>query len=255
MKRLVLASGALVCALAAVMALVLLLGSGQETALALGTARVWVAHMAPFTDTLPGTLVGVRVNSVTAIPAIGYGQTSGGYAVLPGASALVEIVLPGGQVIVSDTLTLADNTDYTVAIIGDGVNQPLELFAVVDDNSPPAAGYAKVRVAHMAPFSNTLPGTLVDIRTDEGFPVVTNVPYKASTPYVPLPAGEYDLKITTPGGGVDLLDLDPITLANGEILGAFAIGNGIYQPLGVLPLVYEPGQVIHYTYIPIVLND
>jgi hypothetical protein len=76
------------------------------------------------------------------------------------------------------------------------------------------------------------------------------VPYKVVTdPYLVLPTGAYDLKITTPGGGTDLLDLEPFLLADGQILGAFAIGDGANQPIQLLPLVYAPGQPYHM-YLP-----
>jgi hypothetical protein len=214
------------------------------------TGRVWVAHLAPFTDTLQGTAVTVRVNGIVAIPGIRFGESTGGYGLLPATTALVEIVLPGGQVVLSDTFALAPDTDNTVTVIGDGVNQPLELFALIDDNSPPPTGQAKVRIAHLAPISDTLAGTEVDIRTDDGTPLAVNVPYKDFTdPYVPLPVGTYDLKLTSPGGGTTLLDLEPISLLDGEILGVFAIGDGTNQPLSVLPLIYAPGQI--YCYLPI----
>jgi len=221
---------------------------------AASTARVWVAHLAPFAATLPDTAVTVRVNGVDAIPDFQFGETSGGYVPLPATTAFIEIVLPGDIVAISGTLSLAADTDYTVAAIGDGTNQPLELLALVDDNTAPPAGQAKVRIAHLAPFGSTPAATAVDIRTDDGLPVATNVPYKAITdPYLVLPTGVYDLKITTPGGGTDLLDLEPFLLANGQILGAFAIGDGTNQPLTVLPLIYAPGQP-YYLYFPIVGN-
>jgi hypothetical protein len=55
-------------------------------------------------------------------------------------------------------------------------------------------------------------------------------------PYIELPAGEYDLKITTPGGGTTLIDPKPVTLNDGDIVSAFATGDGGNQPLGVFAL-------------------
>jgi hypothetical protein len=216
------------------------------------TARVWVAHFAPFADTLPGTAVTVRVNGTDALTDFQFGETSGGYVDLPATSTLVEIVLPGGTVAISDTFNLAANTDYTLSAIGDGANQPLELFPLVDDNSAPPAGQGKVRIAHFAPFADTLPATEVDIRTDDGTAVATNVPYKGFTdPYLTLPTGVYDLKITTPGGGTDLLDIEPFLLADGQVLGVFAVGDLTNQPLQVVALVYAPGQP-YLRYLPII---
>jgi hypothetical protein len=253
-KRLVVASGTLFLSLAIVVAILFFANANKET-LAQADARVWVAHLAPFAASVPDTAVTVRVNGVDALTDFQFGETSGGYVDLPATTALVEIVLPGGTVAVSDTFALAADTDYTVAAIGDITHQPLELFALVDDNTPPPAGRAKVRLAHLAPFASTLPATAVDVRTDAGALVVPNVLYKGfNDPYLVLPTGVYDLKITTPGGGIDLLDLEPFLLADGQILGAFAIGDGTNQPLTVLPLLYAPGQP-YYLYLPIVNNQ
>ena len=90
-----------------------------------------------------------------------------------------ELVNLVRQNIVPEPVTLA---------IGDGANQPLELDALVDDNSDPMAGMARVRVVHYAPFASS--GTEVDICTETNVPVLEGVPYKGVTsPYLELPAG------------------------------------------------------------------
>jgi hypothetical protein len=252
-KRVFLAFGALVLSLAMVAAIVLLFGAGNETAGAPASARVWLAHFAPFTHSLPATAVTVRVNGVDVLTGVQFGQTSDGYVTLPaGVPLLVEVVLPSGTVGISETFTLLPGTDYTVAAIGNIRNQPLEFFGMIDDSQPPPAGSGKVRLAHLAPIASSLPGTMVDIRTDDGIPVATNVRYKDyNDPFLVLPAGVYDLKITTPGGAVDLLDIDPIVLGDGVIVGAYAIGDDANQPLAVLPLVYASGRQ-HLLYLPVV---
>ncbi len=101
--------------------------------------------------------------------------------------------------------------DYTAIAIGDGVNQPLSLLALVDDNTAPAAGNFKLRLGHLAPFADTLAGTMADVRLDDGTAVITDVVFGAVAPYLELPAGTYDLKITTPGGGTTLINLAPVT--------------------------------------------
>jgi len=42
----------------------------------------------------------------------------------------------------------------------------------------------------------------------------------------------YDLKVTTPDGLTTLINFAPIPLTEGQILSAFAVGNGTIQPLG-----------------------
>jgi hypothetical protein len=115
-------------------------------------------------------------------------------------------------------------------------------------------------VGHLAPFA---PGdALADVRLQDGTPVLTDVVYSAVTPYIQLPAGEYDLKITTPGGDVTLIDPAPVTFTEGQILSAFATGEGANQPLGAyalpsgelgffLPLAEEEYMI----YLPIIVKS
>ena len=238
MKKLTIRLGAAALAVALAVTLLLLFKPGTEFSAAQPTAQVWVAHFAPFASDIDDTAVTVRVNKMDVLTDFKYGDTSGAYVPVPaGTPLLVEIVLPGGTVAMSDTFTLTAGVDYTVSAIGDNEDQTLELFPQVDDNSAPPSGEGKVRITHLAPFTDTLTATEVDIRTDAGAEVATNVPYKGFTdPYLSLPTGEYDLKITTPGGGMDLYDIDPFTLTDGEVKSVFAIGDIDNQPLEVVLL-------------------
>ena len=218
-------------------------------------ARVWVGHFAPFAASVDDTAVTVRVNGTDALIDFKFGETSGGYVDLSPGTTLVEVVLPGDTVAISDTFTLNAGVDYTVAAIGDGTNQDLELLALLDDNTAPASGEGKVRVAHLAPFTDTLAATTVDVRTDAGAVVVNDVQYKGYTdPYLSLPAGVYDLKLTTPDGATDLFDISPLLLADGEIVSVFALGDIVNQPLMVKPLIYDRGTLKLY-YFPLIFKE
>ncbi|MBX3059770.1 MAG: DUF4397 domain-containing protein [Anaerolineae bacterium] len=203
------------------------------TGLTLTPAVVNVAHYAPFADTPSGTSVTVRLNGGDALSNFEFGDTAAGVELPPG-DYLVEIVPTGsGTVAISGTFTLEGGGQYTVAAIGDGSNQPLELFPLVDDTVVnPAA--AKLRVAHLAPFASS--GTEVDICTDDGVVVIPNFAYKDVTdPYVELPAGDYDLQITLAGTGCAAvaLDLPSVRLADGDIADVFAIGGANDWPLAI----------------------
>lgn len=200
-------------------------------------ATVTVAHFAPFANTIDGTSVTVRINGTDTITDFKYGTVITN-VVLPAGAYTVE-VLPTGTstVAISASVTISDGVDYTLAAIGNGTNQPLELLPFVDDNTPSAVSTnAKIRIAHLAPFADTLAGTAVNICTDAGLPVQSNVPYKVHTdPYAELPAGDYDLKIVgaADGCGTAVLDLPPVTLAAGEVYDVFAIGDVTNQPLRI----------------------
>lgn len=136
--------------------------------------------------------------------------------------------------------TLADNADYTVLATGGANSQPLALQALVDNNAAPAAGNLKLRVIHAAPFGPDAESTAVSIRTDRGAIVggLASVPFFAASDYLEIPAGNYDLKVATPDGSVNLIDLAPVDLPAGAVLSVLATGDGVNQPLGftALPL-------------------
>ncbi len=219
------------------------LAAAEEAATEATTARVLVAHLAPFSD--GDTSVTVELNGSSVLTGFSYSETTG-YLELPAGSYQVDII-PTGSVTpaISSMVTLTAGIDYTAAAIGDGANQPLELFALVDDNEA-IAGKAKVRVVHAAPFAADLGDTEVDIRTNDGDPVLTNVPYKGVSPYLELDPGVYDLQITTPGGGTTLLDLPPLAVDSGNVISVIAIGDGDNQAVSFL-LLQETGwlQVAH----------
>jgi len=63
---------------------------------------------------------------------------------------------------------------------------------------------------------------------------LTNVPYKGNSGFLALPAGTYDLKVTTPGGALTLIDLAPVTLNDGDQVTVFAVGDIVNQPVGAI---------------------
>ena len=207
-------------------------------ALSFADARVRVVHAAPFADSLDGTSVTVRVNGANTLTDVEFGDFTD-YLSLPAGAYTLDVV-PTGTTTVAMTanVTLTDNTDYTVFATGNGTLQPLALEALVDDNTAPAAGNLKVRVVHAAPFADSEDGTRVSVRTDIGAVVggLDNVPFFAASPYLELPAGNYDLKIATPDGSANLIDAAPVDLPAGAILDVVAVGDGVNQPLGLIAL-------------------
>ncbi len=193
--------------------------------------RLAVAHLAPFAMD-PGTAVTVTLNGAPVLTDFAFADSTPYLTVDPGEYE-VE-VYPAGSATpaITGTFTLAEGTDYSVIAIGDGVNQPLELLALVDDNTAPAAGNFKLRLGHLAPFAAGA-ATLADVRLQDGTVVLDDVLFGDVASYLELPAGTYDLKITTPDGAVTLIDPMPVTLPAGAILSGFAVGDGSNQNLGV----------------------
>ena len=222
MKQLIL----LACSMFALMA------SGS----AFAAARVAVLHLAPFADTLDGTAVNILINGNTAFTNVRFTDFVP-YTELPAGSYKIDIVPVGAtQPAMTATFNLSDGTDYSVFAIGNGSTQPLELTALVDNNTAPAAGNVKLRVVHAAPFAADLAATEVSIRTAGGDVVggLVGVPYKASSGYLEVPAGTYDLKVASNDGSVNYIDPLPAAIPAGAILTLFAVGDGINQDLGIL---------------------
>ena len=191
-------------------------------------ARLQVAHLAPFAD--PGT-VDIFLNGGLALDDVNYGDSTA-YIELVEGSYLVEIVPDGAtDPAISETVDLVGGNDYTAIAVGDITNQPLDLLVLLDDNTAPTAGNFKLRLGHLAPFAED-PNTTADVRLDDGTPVLENIDFGDVADYVELAAGEYDLKITTPGGGTTLINLAPVSFAEGDIVSAFAVGDGTVQDLG-----------------------
>ncbi len=216
------------------------LGDGSVTELELETTRANLVHLAPFAANDADTAVSINANNGEILSGIIYQQSSGYENITedgsdPGPIQLDVFAPPGAaKPTIMDIVDLAAQTDYTVAVIGDGTNQPLAILPLVDDNSAPAEGFAKVRIIHTAPFAAALEDTAVSIRTDSGDIVsgLSNVQFGQSSGYLELPEGLIDLNIATPDGSTVLIDLAPAYLTSGDIINVFATGDGSNQDLG-----------------------
>jgi trimeric autotransporter adhesin len=223
-------------------------------------AYLQVAHLAPFAEDASVT---VSLNGAPALTNFAYGDSTG-YLPLPAGSYLVTVMPTGTTTIaISTTVELMDGSYYTAVAAGDGTNQSLDLIVLEDDLTTPAAGTFHLRLGHLAPFASG-DSVLADVRLQDGTPVLENVDFSDVSAFLPLPAGEYDLKITTPGGETTLIDPAPVSFTQGTIISAFAAGDGANQPLGVFALpsgsegFFLPleGEVELYTvYLPLVLRN
>ncbi len=209
-------------------------------------AAVQLAHLAPFAMD-PGTAVTVTINNGDAVlPDVEFADSTG-YLPVKAGDTQVQITPAGSPTpAISVTTYLSHAMEYTAIAIGDITNQPLTLTLLMDDNTPPATGFAHIRIGHVAPFSNTLAATLAEVRLQDGTLILpAAVPFGAITPHAPLTATTYDVKLTAPGGAPTLIDPSPFTLMDGDILSILAVGNGTKQPLGVFSLPSgEPGTLL-----------
>ena len=196
-------------------------------------AFVQVVHLAPFAAGGPATAVDVVINGDVALPGVEYGDSTA-YLTLPAGNVDIDIVPDGAtEPAISASAFLQPGFNYTVIANGDGVNQALGLALLEDDISAPASGNFKLRLGHLAPFAAG--SASAEVRLADGT-LIQAVDFGDITGFLELPAGAYDLIITSPGGAAVLIDPVEVSFNDGDIVSAFAAGDGGNQDLGVFAL-------------------
>jgi hypothetical protein len=178
-----------------------------------GEARVRVAHLSP-----DAPAVDVWVDGAMAFENLAFEQISD-YATLPAGSYLVEVVPSGATtpVVISATLDLKANMDYTVAAVNDLAN--IEPLVLEDDNTLPMSGKAHVRFVHASPDAPA-----VDITLPDGTAIFSNIAFKEVGTYTPVDAGSYDLEVRPTGTDTSVLDLEGIMFGSLKVYTVFATG-------------------------------
>ncbi len=217
-----------------------------------------VLQISNFVDFAPGiTEIIIKLNG-EEILVLKYGDTSE-YVYVPPGTFLLEVIAvtddtraPEDFLLAFANVTFELEEEYSAIIGGDdGSNQPAQIKVVEDDNTAPPAGKAKIRIAHFAPVDSVLANTAVDVvdeATNTVFAGLSGVQFGAVSSFIEVDSGvAYDLIVTNGSGTV--LDLDPITLEEGEIVTIVVNGGGANQPIdaGVissidklfLPVIFE----------------
>ena len=197
----------------------------------------WV-HLAPFAAGSDSE-VEIRVNGEPLLSGVAYGDSTGYLDIGPGLVSVEVIPAIAPALAFSESFNLAPGRNYTILGIGDGVHQDLGLVLLDDEVIAPAAGQFKLRLGHLAPFAAGVASAEVRLADDT---LLAEVDFGDVGDFVELPAGSYDLVITAPGGETVLIDPVAVEFSGGEIVSAFATGNGDDQILGAFALpAGEPG--------------
>lgn len=136
------------------------------------------------------------------------------------ASALIDVAgigLDAGQA-------------YTVIATGGSSGEAAQLLLTADDNRA-IATEARVKVIHAAPDAGVVDvyvnaaGTVsgADILNGDVTPVLAGFEFGAITPYLSLPAGDYDVRVVAASGTLLAIDTT-VTLSNGLVASAIAVG-------------------------------
>jgi hypothetical protein len=247
MKRSLILTLTFVAAIAMVTAVVALANAPTAPT---APARVRVAHTA-----FDAPAVDVLVNGTDVFTDVEYKEVTG-YGDLPGGTYTVTIEpAAGGSAVFTASLTVADDTDYTVAAAGTLTNPtyPFGLQVYVDNNAIPAMGMAHVRFIHLAPGA---PPVDIVVAGTPAIPVITNTAYLSASAYTPVAAGSYDLQVRVAGSTAVVLSLPGITLDPKTVYTVLAVGNltgeGTVRPLEAV-IVVDTRQV--ELYMPIVTSN
>lgn len=202
-------------------------GTGPES-----SGRVRVVHLSPDAPN-----VDVLVDDVPVATAVPYLAASEYLEVDAGNRNLVIRATGGTDAVLDEDVTVADGGDYTVLVGGD--LDGIALTPLEDDNTPPSAGNAKVRLIHGAPSAGlvdiyvTEPGADISLQT----PTLAAIDFGAVSPYLEVPAADYQVRVT-PHGTLDVaIDSGTLTLSSGQVRTGIAVeaaGGG--APYDVLVL-------------------
>jgi hypothetical protein len=200
-----------------------------------GEGEVRVVHASPDAPN-----VDVLVDDAPVLSNVPF-KAASDYLAVPSGSRNLKVRVAGTTTVVIDAdATVTDGGTYTVLATGPAASiAPL----VLEDNlANPAAGNIKLRLVHASPTAGnvdiyvTAPGA--DLNAVQ--PTLSNVPFRAASPYLEVPAGTYRVRITPVGTKTVAIDVNNVTLASGQIRTAVAVdavGGG--TPLGAILLADE----------------
>lgn len=201
-------------------------------AVAAGAVRVQVVHAAPAAPRVSVyvTAPGADLAASAPLGTFAFRETLGP-AEVPAGQYQIRVTPAGASTPVlydSGPVTLSAGADLLISAVantGPGT-APIELAATAADGSDlrllDRATPANIRVIHGSP--DTPP---VSVFVNENFaqPFVPSLAYPQFTPYVSVPAGTYDVKVTPEGNpGVIAIDAD-LTLAAGTEYSVYALGR------------------------------
>jgi predicted ester cyclase len=195
-----------------------------------GKARIRAIHAVP---DIAGTPVDLFVNG-QKVTTFDFFSNTPYLDIYPFAHYDIQVRLAGNTVI-QNTLTFQPNSDNTIVARGTAATNDsaaLGATALVDNNSAPEAGKAKVRVAH---FSPNAPAVDIFIA---GKREITKLNYLSATGYLTVPPGDYEVGVAPAGGNP--IFTTTLTLKAGQVATAFAnglLGSSGAQAFKVTPTI------------------
>jgi hypothetical protein len=175
-------------------------------------AQLRVIHASPDAPN-----VDVLVDDKIAISDVAFKQFNQDYLVVDAGTHNLKVNAVGTATSVIDANKVLDGgTDYTVLAVG--FLAEIEPLILVDDNTPPTDGKAKVRVIHASPDAPN-----VDVLVDDKV-VLVDVPFKGASPFLEVDAGARNFKVNATGTTTSVIDVKP-TLEDGGVYLVIALNQ------------------------------
>lgn len=168
--------------------------------------------------------VDVLVNGSVALSNITFGQVSpstilDGYAVLPAGETNFQVVetVTVEPVVIEANPSLVNGQGYSVLAVGQLAN--IEGL-IEQDEVRQIATQASLRIVHASTQAGNVdiylvPGTQDGIGNSD--PVLSDVPFKAVTDYLPVTGGTYNVYIAPTGTGTPAITAEGVMLNDGEV--------------------------------------
>lgn len=183
-------------------------------------ARLRVFHASPDAPNVDVSIDGGRI-----LEDVPYGASSEFLPLSVGLRHLTVSPAGGDAKVIDAPLRLLPDTDY-LAVAAGKLAEIAPLVFIADRSAPPS-GSARVRVLHTAASAPavdiyvTSPGDSIGNAT----PVLSNVPFKAMSEYLTVPAGVYDIRVTVAGTKTVAIEALNFELADGLIATVAALDN------------------------------
>lgn len=179
-----------------------------------GQSRVRVMHASP-----DAPAVDVYVNGAQVLSNVPFFAVSS-YLSVPAGSYRFQVTPAGASLdsaVIDATATLDGNMDYTIAALNRVAN--IEPGVLEDDNTPPPAGTARVRVFHASPDAPA-----VDVKLAGTDTAVLEGAAFGDYAYLEVPAGTYRFDITPAGADTVVFTTPPLRFLDGWVYTLTATG-------------------------------
>jgi hypothetical protein len=167
---------------------------------------------------------------------VGYGQSTPAVQPAPATASYSPIYVGSRTLLLKKTadttvtiatipLTIAENQDMTVYATGGAAGAAPTVTITTDDNSVPAAGQVRFRVANMSAAAGAVDVFVTAANADLSAapPTFTNVAVRSASAYVALPAASYQIRVVPAGtaagarAGAVSLNIAAATYAAGTV--------------------------------------